>query len=59
MRELTVAERKAYDKMVIGSRQMSIKDILKSETTNLESAIDNSILENDSKIIYSQMELFK
>lgn len=59
MRELTAAERKAYDKMVIGSRQMSIKDILKSETTNLESAIDNSILENDSKIIYSQMELFK
>ncbi len=59
MRELTAAERKAYDKMVLGSRQMSIKDILKSETTNLESAIDNSILENDSKIIYSQMELFK
>lgn len=56
MRELTAAERKAYDKMVLGSRQMSIKDILKSETTNLESAIDNSILENDSKINYSQME---
>lgn len=38
MRELTAAERKAYDKMVLGSRQMSIKDILKSETLEARTA---------------------
>lgn len=59
MRELTAAERKAYDKMILGSRQMSLKDIIKTEISGPEKSEEEKFPENDSKIIYSQMELFK
>ena len=59
MRELTAAERKAYDKMILGSKQISLTDIIKTEISGPEKSADENFPENDSKIIYSQMELFK
>ena len=61
MRELTAAERKAYDKMILGSKQMNIKDFLKMDDTSFtkEEPEDIFPLKDDSKVIYSQMELFK
>ena len=61
MRELTAAERKAYDKMVLGSRQMNLKDLInieQSQNNNINTETEK-ILKNDSKIVFSQMELFK
>ena len=61
MRELTASERKAYDKMVLGSRQMNLKDIINIEQSpndTLPSELEK-LLKNDSKIVFSQMELFK
>ncbi len=61
MRELTAAERKAYDKMILGSRQMNLKDLINIEPSpnnnlNIET---EKLLKNNSKIVFSQMELFK
>lgn len=61
MRELTAAERKAYDKMVLGSRQMDLKDLInieQSQNNNINTETEKK-LKNDSKIVFSQMELFK
>ena len=61
MRELTAAERKAYDKMILGSRQMNLKDLINIEPSpnnNINTEAEK-ILKNDSKIVFSQMELFK
>jgi len=61
MRELTAAERKAYDKMVLGSRQMNLKDLINIEQSPNDNIITETekLLKNDSKIVFSQMELFK
>ena len=61
MRELTAAERKAYDKMILGSRQMNLKDLINIEQSPNNNIITETekLLKNDSKIVFSQMELFK
>ncbi len=60
MRELTLEERKKYDRMVRNSKQMSIHDIINIEAAPHSSkSLDLIDDENDSKIIYTQMELFK
>ncbi len=61
MRELTAAERKAYDKMILGSRQMNLKDLINIEQSPNNNIITEAekLLKNDSKIVFSQMELFK
>ena len=46
MRELTAAERKAYDKMVLGSRQMNLKDLI-----NIEQSQNNNINTETEKIL--------
>ena len=61
MRELTPEERKQYDKMVLGSKQINLQDILNS-VPKVSDPLTDKIqfpFENDSKIQYTQMELFK
>ena len=51
MRELTAAERKAYDKMILGSRQMNLKELInieQSPNNTLPSELEK-MLKNDSK----------
>ena len=61
MRELTSAEQKEYDKMILGSRQMDLKDFLNTESFTSEAKISTPefLTENHSKILFTQMELFK
>ena len=61
MRELSPAEKRKYDKMVRGSRQISLHDLLDT-VPNVPAPSTDEIQfssENDSKIQYTQMELFK
>ena len=61
MRELTPAEKRKYDKMVLGSRQISLHDFLDT-VPDVPDPSPNEIQfpsEIDSKIQYTQMELFK
>ena len=61
MRELSPAEKRKYDKMVRGSRQFSLHDLLDT-VPNVPAPSTDEIQfssENDSKIQYTQMELFK
>ncbi len=61
MRELTSEEQKEYDQMVLGSRQMDLKEFLNTDsfTSEPEMSISDFLSENHSKIVFSQMELFK
>ncbi len=61
MRELTAAERKEYDKMILGSKQMNLRDLISIEQSppnNTSPSELEKMLKNDSKIVFSQMELF-
>jgi len=60
MRELTPAEKRNYDKMVLGSRQMNLKDLISIDQSpnNTSPSELEKLLKNDSKIVFSQMELF-
>ena len=61
MRELTPAEKRKYDKMVLGSRQISLHDFLDT-VPDVPDSSPNEIQfpsEIDSKIQYTQIELFK
>ena len=60
MRELTPAEKRNYDKMVLGSRQMNLKDLISIDQSpnNTSPSELEKMLKNDSKIVFSQMELF-
>lgn len=61
MRELTAAERKEYDKMILGSKQMNLRDLIsieQSHPNNTSPSELEKLLKNDSKIVFSQMELF-
>ena len=60
MRELTPAEKRNYDKMVLGSRQMNLKDLISIDQSpnNTSTSELEKMLKNDSKIVFSQMELF-
>ncbi len=61
MRELTAAERKEYDKMILGSKQMNLRDLISIEQSppnNTSPSELEKLLKNDSKIVFSQMELF-
>ena len=55
MRELTPEERKQYDKMVLGSKQISLQDILNSVPKVPDQTTDKIQFpfENDSKIQYT------
>ena len=61
MRELTPEERKQYDKLVLGSKQISLNDFLGTVPKVPDQTTDKIQFpfENDSKIQYTQMELFK
>ena len=57
MRELTPEERKQYDKMVLGSKQINLQDILNS-VPKVSDPLTDKIqfpFENDSKIQYTQI----
>ncbi len=60
MRELTPAEKRNYDKMVLGSKQMNLKDLISIDQSpnNTSPSELEKLLKNDSKIVFSQMELF-
>ena len=60
MRELTPAEKRNYDKLVLGSRQMNLKDLISIDQSpnNTSPSELEKMLKNDSKIVFSQMELF-
>ena len=61
MRELTPEERKQYDKLVLGSKQISLQDIFNFVPKISDTSTDKIQFpfENNSKIQYTQMELFK
>ena len=61
MRELTPAEKRKYDKMVLGSKQISLQDILNSVPKISDPSTDKIQFpfENDLKIQYTQMEFIQ
>ncbi len=58
MRELTAEEKYKYDHIILGARQMNITELLDDDPATSDTLPSFSD-ETDSKIIYTQMELFR
>ena len=57
MRELTAEEKYEYDHIILGARQMSIAELI-DDVPATSDALPSFPDETDSKIIFTQMELF-
>ena len=57
MRELTAEEKHEYDHIILGARQMSITELIDDDPATSDT-LPSFPDETDSKIIFTQMELF-
>ena len=57
MRELTAEEKNEYDHIILGARQMRITELIGDDPEPINTLPSFSD-ETDSKIIFTQMELF-
>ena len=58
MRELTAEEKRAYNRIVLGAKQMSLDDLLDYHT-DTKDTLPSFPDETDKKVIFTQMKLFE
>ncbi len=58
MRELTTEEKRAYNRIILGSKQMSLNEFL-NYRTNTKDTLPSFPDETDKRVIFTQMKLFE